>query len=522
VKFKQLKITEITADNNIRSKISKESIEGLVNSIRETGILQPLLVKAVKEGEYNLIAGFRRITAAIEAGLDSVPCVIRDVSEDDREGIQLVENIQRENLNPIDEGKAVKQLVEKYNVEDAAMALGKSALYVDQRLKLLDLPTIVKQALQSRMISIGHGIVISRLANQKAQESLFKEILSDKMSVKQSENELERYATRLNNTAFDKTECKSCAHNGTNQGDLFDKDSELKGECLNKDCFAKKVKEHIVSRKKELKIKKVSTLTRNQYYDEQNEWTRLDGYSAEEDIGKVNVKHRMESCEDCAVIFDEENGNEVVVMKSVVYKSIKRKLAQLAKSKSKDGETKDNSRTLAKKANRVEETRRRFLIEKLEKKITNEQLYRIALEILFGNESGNDTSVSDFLAKHCNEKSSEDDNQNWSARWNIDVKLAKLDKKVIQEGILESSRRNIKKHDTEFLVKTASEIKIDMLQFKIDEEYLKKFTKDELVKVSKELKCAVPKDVQKKSKALMVTYILDKKSTVVPKELTKK
>ena len=527
MKFKQLKITEITADKNIRSKISKESVEGLIKSIKETGILQPILVKQIAEGKYDLIAGFRRITAAIEAGLETVPCVIRDVSEEDREGVQLVENIQREDLNPMDEASAVKQLVEKFNVKDAAMALGKTPLYIDQRIKLLSLPTLIRQALKGRMISIGHGIVISRLTNTKSQTQLFKEIVSEKLSVKQAENQLERYAQRLSDVAFDTKQCKTCVHCGTNQGDFFDKDSQLKGECLDKDCFNKKIQDYIKEKKKVLKEKKIPVMTRDQYYEETNKWTDISGdYSeAKSVLGKKAVKNIIESGEDIAVVFDDDTGMERIVLSTSVYRSRKNKLARLKKHKENggEGEPADDSRTLAKKANRIDETQRRFLIEKLEKKMTPEQLQRIVLEVMFGAESGTGTGVHEFFKEHgLTNKSDEDDTQNFSSRFESAVKISKVEKSKVLVGIMASARRYIAKHDTSYLVASAKEIGIDMSQFRIDEGYLKKFTKDDLVKVSKELKCSIPKDIQKKSKKDMIGYILERKTSNVPKELLKK
>lgn len=524
MKFKQLNITEIIADDNIRSKISKESVEGLVQSIKENGILQPVLVKLLKDGKYDLIAGFRRITAATEAGLKIVPCVIQDIREENRTSVQLIENIQREELDTIDESFAIKQIVDKYGVEDGAMAIGKKPIYLIQRIKLLDLPKVVKEGLKAKMISVGHGIVLSRLAGKSAQESLFKQIVSQKMSVKQSENDLEDYTQRLNNTSFDKTDCKDCVHSGVNQGDLFDEDSDLKGECLNKECFSKKIKEHIALKKKELKEKKITVISSQQYSDEYNKWERLSGYTAEEALGKDSVKRLIESGENIVVCFDEDSGREIYLMKSTAYKSLVRKLKQLkaSKGKKKNGEEELDPRALAKKANRISETKRRFLIEQLQLKSTAEQLQRIVLEVMFLAEPQGGTAVYDFLVAHGKAKSKDEGSGNYLVRWDIDKQLVSLDKKSIALGILAAARRNIEKHDTDYLVATAKEIGVEMSQFRIDEEYLKKFTKDELIKMSKEVKSVIPKDIQKKSKKDMIEYILERKLAIVPKELLKK
>jgi len=523
VKFKQLNITEIIADDNIRSKITKESIEGLMQSIKENGILQPLLVRLVDNGKYNLVAGYRRRAAAMGAGLDTVPCVIQDIREENRETVQLIENIQREDLDTIDESLAIKQIVDKYGVEDGAMAIGKKPLYITQRIKLLDLPKIIKEALTAKMISVGHGIVLSRLVDSKVQVNMFKEIVSEKMSVKQAENELDNYTQRLGNAAFDKTQCKDCVHSGINQGDFFDEDSELKGECLDKECFAKKVKEHIASRKKETGV---TVLTVDEYNDNYNKWESLNGWSAEDDLGKASIKRLIESGENVSVMFDDVTGSETFYMNAPAYKGLVKKLKQLKMSKGKKKNGKDeepiDERALAKKANRISETQRRFLIERLEAKATPTQLHRVILEIMFNADKISGMDIYEFLVAQGKMKSSEEGSCNHMVRWDIEKQLANCDEKAIKSEIFSAARRNINRHDTEYLIATAKEIGIDMSQFRIDEEYLKKFTKDELIKMGKEVKSAIPKDVQKKSKKDMIDYILERKLAIVPKELLKK
>ncbi len=125
MKLETIKILEIIADENIRSKITKESISGLVASVKEYGILQPILVRVTKEGKYELIAGFRRMAAAKEAALVEVPCILSNVNDEDRTQVQLVENIQREDLNPIDESGALIELIKKHAVDDLALMIGK-------------------------------------------------------------------------------------------------------------------------------------------------------------------------------------------------------------------------------------------------------------------------------------------------------------------------------------------------------------------------------------------------------------
>jgi len=126
--YKNINIKDIKADDNIRKSIAKESLEGLMQSIKEQGIIQPLVVRKLKDNTFDLIAGFRRLMAAKELNLSNVPCVIRAAENDEIVELQLIENIQRENLNPIDEAKAIQELAKDHTVADLIPMLGQEAV----------------------------------------------------------------------------------------------------------------------------------------------------------------------------------------------------------------------------------------------------------------------------------------------------------------------------------------------------------------------------------------------------------
>jgi ParB family transcriptional regulator, chromosome partitioning protein len=173
-----------------RTQMDLGDLEGLAESIREHGILQPLVVTTDPGGEhYTLVAGERRLRAAILAGLEEVPTIIRQVSEQERLELALIENIQRADLSPLDTAEAYQQLVEEFGLrhEEIANRVGKSRESVSNHLRILRLPPEVKDALRNHLISEGHARAILGLNNSIAQVSVLKTVLEKNLSVRQTE-----------------------------------------------------------------------------------------------------------------------------------------------------------------------------------------------------------------------------------------------------------------------------------------------------------------------------------------------
>ena len=165
-------------------------LEGLAASIREHGIIQPLTVTTEPGSEfYMLIAGERRLRAAGMAGLENVPVIIRQVSEQERLELALIENIQRAELSALDTAEAYELLAEEFGLrhEDIAARMGKSRESISNTLRLLKLPAEVKQALNDLQISEGHARALLGLNNAVAQVNVLKTILEKKLSVRQTE-----------------------------------------------------------------------------------------------------------------------------------------------------------------------------------------------------------------------------------------------------------------------------------------------------------------------------------------------
>jgi len=180
----------VTNPRQPRSRIDPEELAELTASIKEHGILQPLLVTYDDlSGNYTLIAGERRLLAARQAGLDHVPAIVREASEQQRLELALIENLQRADLTPLEAADAYRQLIEDFSLshEEVAARVGKSRAAVTNTLRLLKLPVTVQQALVDGLISEGHARSLLALPTPEAQEAALRVILKQGLSVRQTE-----------------------------------------------------------------------------------------------------------------------------------------------------------------------------------------------------------------------------------------------------------------------------------------------------------------------------------------------
>lgn len=168
-----------------RREFDESSLQTLADSIREAGVLQPLLV-VEKNGRYQIVAGERRFRAARIAGLDTVPCIVRDFSEEEKLEAALIENIQREDLNPIEEAAAVKQFMDTcgYTQERAAKKLGKSRPAVANLLRLLTLPEKIRSEVIAGRLTAGHARVLAGLESDERKAALAEKTVREGLSVR--------------------------------------------------------------------------------------------------------------------------------------------------------------------------------------------------------------------------------------------------------------------------------------------------------------------------------------------------
>jgi ParB family transcriptional regulator, chromosome partitioning protein len=172
-----------------REDFDQQSIEELAQSIKEKGVIQPLLVRR-RGDNYELIAGERRLRAANTLGLNEIPIIVREVSDQDSLELALIENIQREGLNPIEEAHAYQHLIDKFKVtqEKISEVLGKARVSVTNTLRLLKLPHEIQVEMKKGRISFAHGRALLEIENANQQRSLAQDIISKGLSVRELEN----------------------------------------------------------------------------------------------------------------------------------------------------------------------------------------------------------------------------------------------------------------------------------------------------------------------------------------------
>jgi ParB family transcriptional regulator, chromosome partitioning protein len=172
-----------------RTRFNESKLAELADSIVEHGIIQPLIVTKLGEDEYELIAGERRLEAAKIAGLKEVPIVIRDINDQKKAEWALVENVQRHDLNSMEEAKAYKKMQENFDMtqEEIAVRVGKSRSTIANSLRLLHLPIEIQRALMDEKISEGHAKTILGIINPEKQRALFELILRENLNVRQTE-----------------------------------------------------------------------------------------------------------------------------------------------------------------------------------------------------------------------------------------------------------------------------------------------------------------------------------------------
>ena len=175
-----------------RKKFNQEELEELASSIKSQGLLQPIIVRSLNDDSYEIIAGERRWRAAQTAGLHQIECIVKDFDENKMFEAGLIENIQREDLNVIEEAKAYNKLLDKKNItnEEIAKITGKSPSHVSNILRLLDLENEIQEMVINGELSMGHARALIGVPNalQKA-----KEIIEKKLSVRETENQTSKY-----------------------------------------------------------------------------------------------------------------------------------------------------------------------------------------------------------------------------------------------------------------------------------------------------------------------------------------
>src|SRR2546423_12784984 len=181
-----------------RTNFNEERLEELAQSIRSNGIIQPLLVRRIDNEKYQVVAGERRWRAAQRAGLQKVPCIVREIPEDKMLELALIENIQRQELNAIEEANAYKRLIESLGLtqDEVAQRVGRDRTFITNYLRILKLPNEIQALLEQEKLTFGHARALLGVADPQTQRRLAQKICKNNWSVRETESRIRALTPR--------------------------------------------------------------------------------------------------------------------------------------------------------------------------------------------------------------------------------------------------------------------------------------------------------------------------------------
>ena len=242
-----LALKQITIAANPRTYFDAAEMEELTASVREKGVIQPVIVRTLADGGFALVAGGRRYRAAMTAhGEDyEIPVVVKEIDEVEAKQLAIIENIQRADMSPAEEAIAAAEQVGlcKGDRDEVARIFGWSRATLDKRLALMNCSASVLEALNTRQILLGHAELLAALPKE-TQDKLLPVIIKEGKSVAEVKKTIEQVACSLSAAIFDKTDCVSCPHNSSTQGEMFG-ESIATGNCTNRTCFNEKTEKQL-------------------------------------------------------------------------------------------------------------------------------------------------------------------------------------------------------------------------------------------------------------------------------------
>lgn len=192
-KIMKIKVSNIVPNRaQPRESFPEEKLQELVESIKKHGVMQPVTVTPLENGEFELIAGERRTRATKKAGLEEIPAIIRSVTHQEKIELALIENIQREDLNPVEEALAYQRLKDEFDLtqQEVAERVGKGRSTVANMIRLLNLPDRVQQALREQVISMGKARALLSLESKAEIIDAFEDMIGEKISVREVEDQV--------------------------------------------------------------------------------------------------------------------------------------------------------------------------------------------------------------------------------------------------------------------------------------------------------------------------------------------
>lgn len=208
---KLIKITQIEPKKSQpRSDFDEEKLQSLADSILEYGVIQPIVVKLNSNGFYTIIAGERRWRAARMAKLKEMPAIVKNIDEKSEKELTLIENLQRENLNAIEEALGIQELIEDYGLtqEEVSKKVGKSRSAVANSVRLLHLPEKIQSYIKDNKLSMGHARAILALENEEVMNIVAEKIMKDDLSVRQTEAYIKSLLSVKKTKTVSKTEAE--------------------------------------------------------------------------------------------------------------------------------------------------------------------------------------------------------------------------------------------------------------------------------------------------------------------------
>lgn len=253
-----IQITRIQPGKNPRTYFDPAEMDELKSSIKAKGVIQPILVRPLEDGRFQVVAGHRRFLAAKEVHGDDyeMPVVVKELDDAEADELALVENVHRANMSPTEEAEAAAKILARCqgDRDEAARRLGWSRTTMDKRLALMNCSESVRKALTERKISLGHAELLAAVTKEK-QDAILDKILTAPAlpTVAQMRAQLESIAKPLAEAIFDKAECAACQHNSGQQRAMFGESIGVESACTNGACYDQKVEAALAAKAESMK-----------------------------------------------------------------------------------------------------------------------------------------------------------------------------------------------------------------------------------------------------------------------------
>ena len=493
----------VPSENNYRRSFDPAALAELVASVRAKGVLQPIHVRP-KGKKFEIIAGHRRHTAALEAGLTEMPSIVLNLNDEEALELQVIENTQREDPNPMDEAVGFKRLLEmgKHTPETLAEKIGHSVKYVLARTRLLGLTEEAQEAVAAGELSLGHALLLSRLKNPADQTRFLEMVQSnDGMTVKQAASRIRDFSMDLADADFSLEGCAHCMARTRNQADLFPALKDADDECMDRECYYDRTLAHWGAWLEEKSVKGFPVITSReavpaQYGGREGSTVRIspkfegkpwnEEYPAEYD--KKCVK-----CKKHHAFFVYEHNEAVwhgeLCLNTGCLDEMNRKAAGKKSAAQTADEPEDDRMSKWERDNAANNCLKRFLSRLVFAKMSfsPEFCKRMELALLFAHlvENGDeDAFLKEFVPSY-NREAAVNSLYESDHAWSV---LKSIEDERLDEGIDALIREGLKSSgDLAYMQVLSEHAGVDNTEFTIDAEYLKEFEGQDLRELVTEL-----------------------------------